>query len=246
MSVPIIFKVTDAGRQAALDAQNTGLNLHLAEIGLGAGKYVPLANRTTLAAPIGRWPLSGGDIEPNSDTLRFYASIDATINVDAFEVGIFDAHGVLFAVASTTGADPLMVLSANITFLATFGMSLADLSSSNIMVVTDPNAPLALVLHQQHLAAPNPHPQYTLMTLFQQLVATVASLTEELMSTQALVAINAAINLIQERLTALEQRPTAQSAIDDFVSGNFEVWHASLAQGDGGYQKLPNELILQW
>ncbi|MEY2864682.1 MAG: hypothetical protein RLY58_2389, partial [Pseudomonadota bacterium] len=47
-------------------------------------------------------------------------------------------------------------------------------------------------------------------------------------------------------LTALEQRPTAQSAIDDFVSGNFEVWHASLAQGDGGYQKLPNGLILQW
>lgn len=160
MSTPIIFKLTDAGRQAALDAQNTGLNLQLTEIGLGSGKYVPDGTEVALTTPIGRWPLSGGDIEPNSKTLRFYASIDATINADGFEVGLFDANGVLFAVASTTGADPLMVLSANITFVATFGLSLTDLSSSNVTVVTDPNAPLALTLMAQHLAATNPHPQY--------------------------------------------------------------------------------------
>jgi hypothetical protein len=160
MPSPISFVITTAGRQAVLDAQNTGLTLRLTEFALGSGKYTPDDTKTALLTEQGRWPLSGGDVEPNSQTLRFSATIEAAAALDSFECGIFDENGVLFAVSSVTGTTPQISISPNIAFVASFGLALGDVSASAITIVTDPNAPLSVVLMSQHLAADNPHPQY--------------------------------------------------------------------------------------
>lgn len=165
--IPIKFKLTNAGRLAALDAFNSGLNLKLTEVAIGTGKYnseTTGANRTTLQNEIGRYPLSGGSIEPVSQTLRFSAILESGITQNAFEVGLFDEHGVLFAVASTTSNDPLILVTANIAFVAAFSLVLTDVNVTNITVVDDPSSPLAIALMNQHVANADPHPQYPLKT----------------------------------------------------------------------------------
>lgn len=166
MPTPITFTLTDAGLNAALDANANGLTISLTQIAIGSGKYTPLASRTALQTELARYPLSGGDIEPNSKTLRFSAVIESATTRQAFEVGLFTSTGVLFAVASITGANPLILITANIAFVAAFGMVVSEIPAGSLTVVTDPNAPLAIALINQHLAAANPHAQYAMQAAF--------------------------------------------------------------------------------
>lgn len=166
MPTPITFTLTDAGLNAALDADANGLTLSLTQIGIGSGQYAPLATRTALQTEIARYPLSGGDVEPNSKTLRFSAILESVTTQQAFEVGLFTSTGVLFAVASTTGTDPLILVTANIAFVGSFGMVLSEIPPGSVTVVTDPNAPLAATLLAQHVVAANPHPQYAMKAAF--------------------------------------------------------------------------------
>ena len=166
MPTPITFTLTNAGLNAALDANANGLTISLTQIAIGSGKYTPLATRTALQTELARYPLSGGDIEPNSKTLRFSAVIESATTRQAFEVGLFTSTGVLFAVASTTDTDPLILVTANIAFVAAFGMVVSEIPAGSLTVVTDPNAPLAIALINQHLAAANPHAQYAMKAAF--------------------------------------------------------------------------------
>jgi len=166
MPTPIIFTLTNAGLNAALDADANGLTLSLTQIGIGSGKYTPAATRTALQTEIARYPLSGGDVESNSKTLRFSAILESVTTQQAFEVGLFTSTGVLFAVASTTGTDPLILVTANIAFVGSFGLVVSEIPPGSVTVVTDPNAPLAVVLLNQHVTNPNPHSQYVLVTQF--------------------------------------------------------------------------------
>lgn len=159
---PIIFTVTDAGRQAALDALNTGLTLRLTHIALGSGTYAPDGTETTLQDELERWPLSGGDVEPNSNTLRFFSSVVSATSFDAFEAGLFDENNVLFAVASRTNGIPLIPVHANIAFIGSYGLKLTNIPANAVSVVTDPNAALAAMLLLQHTTHANPHPQYAM------------------------------------------------------------------------------------
>lgn len=159
---PIVFTVTDAGQQAALDALNTGLTLRLTHIALGSGAYAPDGTETTLQDELGRWPLSGGDVEPNSNTLRFFSSVVSATSFDAFEAGLFDENNVLFAVASRTNGIPLIPVHANIAFLGAYGLKLTNIPANAVSVVTDPNAALAAMLLLQHTTHANPHPQYAM------------------------------------------------------------------------------------
>jgi len=166
MPTPIIFTLTNAGLNAALDADANGLTLSLTQIGIGSGKYTPAATRTALQTEIARYPLSGGDVESNSKTLRFSAILESVTTQQAFEVGLFTSTGVLFAVASTTGTDPLILVTANIAFVGSFGLVVSEIPPGSVTVVTDPNAPLAVVLLNQHVTNPNPHPQYAMKLAF--------------------------------------------------------------------------------
>jgi hypothetical protein len=213
MPTPIIFTLTDAGLNAALDADANGLTLSLTQIGIGSGQYAPLATRTALQAEIARYPLSGGDVEPNSKTLRFSAILESVTTQQAFEVGLFTSTGVLFAVASTTGTDPLILVSANITTVIPLGMVLSEIPAGSVTVVTDPNAPLAVALLAQHAAAANPHPQYTLFNVF---IAAINALQEQLDMTQlaaVVTAINAAFTQMNKSLAKVGDVKTTATAM---------------------------------
>ena len=161
MAQPILFTITEAGKQAALNAATDAatLKINLTEVGLGAGKYAVTGNETALASELQRSSIVSGDVETASNTLRFSSSITTSSITDVYELGLFTDDDVLFAVASSTTA-PLFTLHPDITFVAFFGLSLAEVSRDSVTVTTDPNGAISLVLMQNHLAAPNPHPQY--------------------------------------------------------------------------------------
>lgn len=162
MPTPIAFTVTDAGRIAALDAYTNGLSITLETLRASTGKVTPYTGMTALTGTArGSWTLGGGEVDAISSTLRFFALVQsATTITDIFSLGLFTDDDVLFAIASTTGADPLIVCHANIDFLPSFGITMPDVAATAITIETDPNAPLAQVLMTQHEAAAEAHPQY--------------------------------------------------------------------------------------
>lgn len=161
--VPIIFKITNAGLNAALDAQSNGLKIKLSKVAVGLGKYntSQAQNRTELANQWGEFPLAGAGIEPDSKTLRFSAIIQSSVSKDVFEIGLFTDANILFAVASRTGNTPLFNVSENVDYIGAFGLTISGVPTDSVQVVVDTNQALAIALMQQHLAQGNPHPQYT-------------------------------------------------------------------------------------
>lgn len=161
MATPIILKITEAGKNAILDSENSGITLRLKNLAIGSGKYTPTGNETALQSEISRHSIVSGNVEPQSHTLRFSASITANSEVSVFEIGLMTETNVLFAVASSTD-NPLLKIYPDITSIGSFGLTLDEFDTSNITVVNDPNGALSIVLMQQHLASPDPHPQYAL------------------------------------------------------------------------------------
>ncbi len=159
---PIIFTITKAGKDAALQESGEGaqIKVNLTQVALGTGKYQPTGDEIALANELGeRKSIVSGDIERNSNTLRFSASLRADSLTEVYEIGLMMDDGTLFAVAASD-TDPLLTLHANVTFATSFGLSLADINADNVTVTTDPNGAMALVIMENHLAAPDPHPQY--------------------------------------------------------------------------------------
>lgn len=244
---PIIFTLTDAGLNAALDAQNNGLTLKLSKVAVGTGKYNSSAaqNRTALATQWGEFALAGAGIEPNSKTLRFSAIIKSSVQKDVFEIGLLSDNGVLFAVASTTTA-PLFAVSENVDYIGAFGLTITGVPINNVQVVVDTNAALAIALMQQHLAQPNPHPQYTQNSAFNAHVAQnqseheqfgydIADLNDDL---------NAVAESAQNQINA--EGVTRQIAINLLNSKIDGLTTASSQFSINGYTNLPTGLVMQW
>lgn len=162
---PIIFKITEAGKQAALSANaaTPKVQINLTQVAIGSGKYAPTGNETALKTEIMKGPIVSGDIEGASNTLRFSSAITSPTTKSVYEVGLLTDTGVLFAVAASP-SDVLFTVHPDITFVISYGLLLEDIEAENITVTTDPNSALALVLMENHLSAPNPHPQYLLET----------------------------------------------------------------------------------
>lgn len=166
MSNSIIFRITNAGKTAMLNAQNTSINLRLTHIAIGGGRYTTTGNETALRQEISRHPIIAGSIEQASHTLRFSATLYAhNTEISAFEMGVFTHDNILFAVASRADR-PLIKIYPDIAFVANFGLSIKEFDANRITVTTDPNAPMAIILMQQHLSASDPHPQYAMRASF--------------------------------------------------------------------------------
>ncbi len=158
----IIFKITEAGKDAALQGAGDGaqIKVNLTQVALGSAKYQPTGGEVSLANEVGdRKSIVSGDVERISNTLRFSASLRADSLTEVYEIGLMMDDGTLFAVAASD-TDPLLTLHANVTFATSFGLSLADINADNVTITTDPNGALSLVIMENHLAAPDPHPQY--------------------------------------------------------------------------------------
>lgn len=169
MATQIKFRITQAGLNAAIDADNNGLKLKLDKLAVGAASYTPSVNgvETALVEPWGEFPLAAGDVEVNSHTMRFTAVIQSATRRDAFEMGLMTDTGVLFAVASTESADPLAAVYGGVDYVGFFGLSISAVPTGSIEVVIDTNSAAALVIMANHVTHPNPHPQYVLDALYQ-------------------------------------------------------------------------------
>ena len=55
-------------------------------------------------------------------------SIEPTLTMEVFEMGIYLSDGTLLAVASTTAAQSIMSLHANVVAIVTFGFVLTDVN----------------------------------------------------------------------------------------------------------------------
>lgn len=173
MTTPIIFKITQTGKNAILDSDNIGLTLRLSHFAIGSGKYTPTGNETQLDSEISRHLISAGDIERTTHTLRFSTTLSANSETEVYEVGVFTQDNLLFAVASSEN-QPLFKIYPDVVFVASFGTALNEFDDiSRVSITNDPNGALSLQLMQQHLAHADPHPQYALRSLLDEVSNTV-------------------------------------------------------------------------
>lgn len=155
---PIIFRITDAGRLAVLDAQKQGISLSLKTLVAGTSKYVPNGRETRIRTEVMRSDIVTSGIEKDSKTLRFSATLNSIQSRAIHEIGLLTSNNTLFAVAASN--EPLFTVYANVTFVGSFGLSLSELDVSKITVSTDPDAAIVVKMMEDHVGAANPHPQY--------------------------------------------------------------------------------------
>ena len=165
----IIFKITEAGKQSALQASgdDTKILIDLTHVAVGKRKYAPTGGETSLKNEVSRSDIVSGEVVGN--TLRFTSTMYADDITPVYEMGIFTKTGVLFAVAASD-TDPLVTLYPNIAFVASFGIAIDDIDANSVTVSIDSNNSLATTLMQNHVAASNPHPQYVALSRFQLLL----------------------------------------------------------------------------
>lgn len=164
---PIIFRITDAGRLAVLDAQKQGISLSLKTLVAGTSKYVPNGKETRIKTEAMRSDIVTSGIEKESKSLRFSVSLNSITSRDIYEIGLLTSNNILFAVAASN--EPLFTVYANVTFIGSFGLSLSELDVSKITVSTDPDAAIVVKMMEDHVGATNPHPQYINNDKFSQL-----------------------------------------------------------------------------
>lgn len=213
----VILKLTSAGLNAALDAQNNGLTLRLDKIKFGSGQYAVIDEdpRTAMVNPFVTADFVGGGVEPNSHTLRFNCSFKDVQTRDVYEIGIFTDTNVLFAVASTAG-EPYFKTSKTLATVFVGGLKLGTFSNSAVEIILDENGAIALQLFGAHEAHPDPHPQYAKKSEVQQ------QINQEVQDrTQA-------DNDLSDRIDNLENLPNAYLNMPN------------------GYVTLPTGQIIQW
>ncbi|WCE65150.1 phage tail protein [Acinetobacter baumannii] len=156
--------MTDAGRNALNKAGDVAsFGGELTHLAVGTGKFdasVEAKNLTSLKNELARFSLNGGGVDTETGTLRFVMSIEPTLTMEVFELGIYLSDGTLLAVASTTEVQSIMSLHANVVAIVTFGFVLTDVNLKNVTIKIDPNTPIAVMLMNQHSADEDPHPQY--------------------------------------------------------------------------------------
>lgn len=116
----IVITITDAGRQAMINASNTGsAPVFIAKIGIGTRSYVPAANQTALKSELKRLTTFGGSVVA-PDTIHISVKDDSTDAYQVYEFGLYTDKGTLFAVYSQPlpivekTASSIMLLSVDI------------------------------------------------------------------------------------------------------------------------------------
>ena len=89
MAEPIVFTITEAGKQAALNANadSAQLKVNLTQVAVGTAQHLATGLETALTNEVKRGSIVSGDVEVNSNTLRFTSSMTAEVITDIYEVG---------------------------------------------------------------------------------------------------------------------------------------------------------------
>ena len=117
VALPLV--VTDAGREAAIDADHAGLQLKLTQIALGDGLWQPGPDADALQSEIKRLDNLGGTSVAD-DRLHLTITDDTTDTYELGEFGLYTDTGLLFAIYSQATpisekiAESVLMVSADI------------------------------------------------------------------------------------------------------------------------------------
>lgn len=123
--------ITNAGRQAVVNSAQTGLNaVTIAQIGVGSGRYTPLASQTSLQAEIKRLPIvEGGSAGDNSIHVAYQDDSEDAYTI--YEFGLYLNDGTLFAVYSSQTETVLQKSGVSSAVLA-IDIALGDINTTDI------------------------------------------------------------------------------------------------------------------
>lgn len=126
--MPLNIIVTDAGRAAIVNAQNTGTApVTISEVGFSAGPLVPTAASTALPGEIKRLSTLAGDVVAN-DTIHLSVT-DASADVYVLRsFALYLADGTLFAIYGQT--DPVLNKTAASVGLLAIDVIFADIAAA--------------------------------------------------------------------------------------------------------------------
>ena len=163
MSDPIKLKITKAGLEAALSADENGIILRLSKVKFSTDRFASVMNdeRTTLNNVVVEAGIIAGGASLEQNTLRCFALVNSVMMLSIGSVGLYTDDDVLFAIASVENVgEELLKILPKITFVMSFGLTLAAVLLENVQVSIDPESSIAAALIFQHENNINPHPQY--------------------------------------------------------------------------------------
>lgn len=168
MPVQIKPKITDAGLQAAINAQANGLQLAITHVALGTGTYDSEASGAGMTNMVGRKEKRLIDAGVVSGTGAFKVAVNfgpwsgTPATYDATELGFWagdpDAGGTLFAIFSVP--DGVIVTRNLLLYVASFVVQLTRVPSGSVMISVNPDADEVIALIALHENATDPHGQY--------------------------------------------------------------------------------------
>lgn len=130
----LVATITQAGMKAVLNAQQNGLKVSIASVGVGDGAYTPSDNLTHLYNEQERVPILSSDINTDENSITVHAILQSNKQYWIREVGFYLDDGTLFAVWS----DPNYILGykTNISqFLIGFKMKITTVPISSIQII---------------------------------------------------------------------------------------------------------------
>ena len=141
----IPLQITQAGLTAAVDAQNNSIALQLTHIAVGDAGYTPNGAELALQNELQRVAVASGAQDGN--ILHLVASLDGPSSFWVYELGVFDADGVMFGVWSSPDT-PLAYKQANgeLLLFADFG-----LDGVYDIVIPETTLPVAAGYYQESL-----------------------------------------------------------------------------------------------
>lgn len=221
-STPIIFHITQAGFQAAIDQQNNGLNLKLKKISFGTGHYASVDNdaRTQLAQPLEEAFIAAAGTVPNTNNLILGVNFVPNSKVEVSEIGIITESGALFAVASLEEGE-FFTLNPQVALVSSFGLALG--TTSNISIEVQNDAPIVQQLLLNHESAANPHPQYASASEFDQHVTQNTLEHNNILTLITAAAQNADVNIqdaVDFLTSMIVQHKNAQNPHPQYLLAN--------------------------
>lgn len=126
------LQITNAGRAAAIDADNNGMTVRMAQIAVGTGQYSPTRTQTTLQTQVAIADVTRA-LEVGTDQIQVSAVFDSD-SWDASEMGVFLDDGTLFAVGSSMDSTEWPTKTAGNNLVASVTVLISDVPSGSVTV----------------------------------------------------------------------------------------------------------------
>ena len=137
MSDNLSIKITKAGKEAAFNVSNTGLELEISHVAFGDIGWTPVNEdeATALKNEILRVPISSGE-KIGTSQIRLTSIADGNDNFTIREVGFFLSDGTLFGVYSSE-IQALAYKTAGTELVLAFDLILTTLPPDSVSVVIE-------------------------------------------------------------------------------------------------------------